>query len=276
MHPGRQVVAGPDRRALAGPAELARADPARADASRRSTEIVADYARAAELARGGRVRLRRGPRRARLPAVELPLAARQPARRRVRRQRWRTARASASRSRGDRRGRAGLPLVWRINGDDGIEGGFDARRVASQVSRRLEEAGVGRDQRLGGHVAHAARHARADVRPARAHAPHGRRRQARRERPGDRRRPARRPRARRRVVADGDADLVLLGRALIAEPDWPRKVEEGRLGELRPCIACNACVDLGRPRRARPLLGQPGGGTRARRGRSSPRPRRGA
>ena len=46
------------------------------------------------------------------------------------------------------------------------------------------------------------------------------------------------------VVASGDADLVLLGRTLIAEPDWPRKVEEGRLNELRPCIACNACVDL--------------------------------
>ena len=55
-----------------------------------------------------------------------------------------------------------------------------------------------------------------------------------------------------KVVADGDADLVLLGRALIAEPDWPIKVEEGRFNELRPCIACNACVDLvGRGERAR-------------------------
>jgi NADPH-dependent 2,4-dienoyl-CoA reductase/sulfur reductase-like enzyme len=55
-----------------------------------------------------------------------------------------------------------------------------------------------------------------------------------------------------RVVADGDADLVLLGRALIAEPDWPVKVEQGRFDELRPCIACNACVDLvGRGERAR-------------------------
>jgi len=45
---------------------------------------------------------------------------------------------------------------------------------------------------------------------------------------------------------------VLLGRALIAEPDWPDKVRDGRLDELRPCIACNACVDLvGRGERAR-------------------------
>jgi 2,4-dienoyl-CoA reductase (NADPH2) len=46
------------------------------------------------------------------------------------------------------------------------------------------------------------------------------------------------------VVASGDADLVLLGRTLIAEPDWPRKVERAELDALRPCIACNACVDL--------------------------------
>jgi 2,4-dienoyl-CoA reductase (NADPH2) len=53
-------------------------------------------------------------------------------------------------------------------------------------------------------------------------------------------------------VTSGEADFVLLGRALIAEPDWPRKVEADRLDELRPCIACNACVDLvGRGERAR-------------------------
>jgi NADPH-dependent 2,4-dienoyl-CoA reductase/sulfur reductase-like enzyme len=55
-----------------------------------------------------------------------------------------------------------------------------------------------------------------------------------------------------KVVASGDADLICLGRGLIAEPDWPAKVRERRLGELRPCIACNACVDLvGRGEHAR-------------------------
>ena len=79
-----------------------------------------------------------------------------------------------------------------------------------------------------------------------------------------------------RVIADGDADLVMLGRGLIADPDWPRKVEQGRFDELRPCIACNACVDLvGRGERARCAV-NPEVGPRARRGRSSPPPRRGA
>ena len=47
-----------------------------------------------------------------------------------------------------------------------------------------------------------------------------------------------------KILADGDADLIAVGRALIADPDFPRKVQEGTLDEIRPCIACNACVDL--------------------------------
>jgi 2,4-dienoyl-CoA reductase-like NADH-dependent reductase (Old Yellow Enzyme family)/thioredoxin reductase len=43
------------------------------------------------------------------------------------------------------------------------------------------------------------------------------------------------------VLQEGRAEL---GRGLIADPDWPEKVRTGRLGEIRPCIACNACVDL--------------------------------
>ncbi|MET0191362.1 MAG: NAD(P)/FAD-dependent oxidoreductase [Pseudonocardia sediminis] len=54
------------------------------------------------------------------------------------------------------------------------------------------------------------------------------------------------------VIASGEADMVLIGRGLIAEPDWPDLVHAGRLDERRPCIACNACVDLvGRGERAR-------------------------
>jgi NADPH-dependent 2,4-dienoyl-CoA reductase/sulfur reductase-like enzyme len=38
--------------------------------------------------------------------------------------------------------------------------------------------------------------------------------------------------------------MIALGRALIADPDWPVKVQEGRLSDVRPCMSCNACVDL--------------------------------
>lgn len=46
------------------------------------------------------------------------------------------------------------------------------------------------------------------------------------------------------VVAQGHADIVLIGRGLLADPDWALKVGGGRASDVRPCIACNACVDL--------------------------------
>jgi NADPH-dependent 2,4-dienoyl-CoA reductase/sulfur reductase-like enzyme len=39
------------------------------------------------------------------------------------------------------------------------------------------------------------------------------------------------------------ADIILMGRPLIADPELCRKVEEGRLADIRKCIACNiGCV----------------------------------
>jgi 2,4-dienoyl-CoA reductase-like NADH-dependent reductase (Old Yellow Enzyme family) len=39
------------------------------------------------------------------------------------------------------------------------------------------------------------------------------------------------------AIADGRADLIGLGRALIADPDWPSKVAGGRAKTIRPCLA---------------------------------------
>jgi len=41
------------------------------------------------------------------------------------------------------------------------------------------------------------------------------------------------------AIESKQADLVGLGRPLIADPEWPRKVKEGHLNEIRPCIRCN-------------------------------------
>jgi len=43
------------------------------------------------------------------------------------------------------------------------------------------------------------------------------------------------------VLAAGEADLIMLARPLLADPDWPRKAREGRAAAITPCIACNAC-----------------------------------
>ncbi|NJD32479.1 MAG: FAD-dependent oxidoreductase [Gammaproteobacteria bacterium] len=44
------------------------------------------------------------------------------------------------------------------------------------------------------------------------------------------------------VLASGRADLIGVGRGLIAEPDWPRLVERGDLEEIHACIMCNHCA----------------------------------
>jgi 2,4-dienoyl-CoA reductase-like NADH-dependent reductase (Old Yellow Enzyme family) len=46
-----------------------------------------------------------------------------------------------------------------------------------------------------------------------------------------------------RLIADGKADIIGLARALIADPHWPNKAREGRIEDLRTCIACTqSCV----------------------------------
>src|SRR5207253_6745082 len=41
------------------------------------------------------------------------------------------------------------------------------------------------------------------------------------------------------AIGSGACDAVEMTRALIADPDLPSKVAEGRLGAVRPCIRCN-------------------------------------
>lgn len=54
-----------------------------------------------------------------------------------------------------------------------------------------------------------------------------------------------------RIVAEGRADLVSMGRPLLADPDLPAKAEAGDLAGIRRCIACNRCI--GRRFRGLPL-----------------------
>ena len=45
------------------------------------------------------------------------------------------------------------------------------------------------------------------------------------------------------IIARGDADLIGLGRGLIADPDWCNKAKYGDVCDIRKCISCNiGCV----------------------------------
>ncbi len=53
-----------------------------------------------------------------------------------------------------------------------------------------------------------------------------------------------------KILQEGKADLVALGRQLLADPDWPKKVKEEREDEVVLCTCCNHCTEemyAGRP-----------------------------
>lgn len=136
-----------------------------------------------------------------------------------------------------------VPLFWRISGEDALDGGTTLDD-ATIVSGWLEQDGVaclsvsaGNWRSLHvtlapmwvprGYLVRLAGHIRAHVTvPVMA--------VGRLDDPDDA----------RRVLTDGAADLIAIGRGLIADPDWAGKIAEDRSAEVRPCIACNACVDL--------------------------------
>jgi len=41
------------------------------------------------------------------------------------------------------------------------------------------------------------------------------------------------------VLKEGKADFIALGRPLLADPEWPLKVREGRLDDIRACLGCH-------------------------------------
>ncbi|MEM1547201.1 MAG: FAD-dependent oxidoreductase [Candidatus Methanomethylicia archaeon] len=45
-----------------------------------------------------------------------------------------------------------------------------------------------------------------------------------------------------KILRDGKADLIALGRPLIADPDYPKKASEGRINDIVPCTSCCKCI----------------------------------
>ena len=63
------------------------------------------------------------------------------------------------------------------------------------------------------------------------------------------------------VLNSGQADLVAIGRGLIADPDWPQKARTGRFGDIRFCVGCNqGCIDFLMAERPITCLYNPGVG----------------
>jgi 2,4-dienoyl-CoA reductase-like NADH-dependent reductase (Old Yellow Enzyme family) len=50
------------------------------------------------------------------------------------------------------------------------------------------------------------------------------------------------PEKARQALDSGKADFISLSRPLLADPEWPNKVREGRANEIRRCLRCNRCL----------------------------------
>jgi 2,4-dienoyl-CoA reductase-like NADH-dependent reductase (Old Yellow Enzyme family)/NADPH-dependent 2,4-dienoyl-CoA reductase/sulfur reductase-like enzyme len=45
-----------------------------------------------------------------------------------------------------------------------------------------------------------------------------------------------------RAIANGKFDMMYMGRKMLADPDLPRKITEGRRDDILPCIYCYTCI----------------------------------
>lgn len=45
-----------------------------------------------------------------------------------------------------------------------------------------------------------------------------------------------------KLISEGILDFVGLGRPFLADPEWPNKVMEGRVEDIRPCVSCMGCI----------------------------------
>ncbi len=45
------------------------------------------------------------------------------------------------------------------------------------------------------------------------------------------------------VLKSGAADMVVLGRQMLADPDWANKASVGNIAAIRRCISCENCID---------------------------------
>lgn len=45
------------------------------------------------------------------------------------------------------------------------------------------------------------------------------------------------------MIEEGRADLIAMGRPLLADPELPNKVKAGRVVDVRRCISCENCID---------------------------------
>jgi 2,4-dienoyl-CoA reductase-like NADH-dependent reductase (Old Yellow Enzyme family) len=134
----------------------------------------------------------------------------------------------------------GFPIEFRMSGDENILGGYGADEaagfavlIADKIDILHVSAGFGEDNFAVTHppmfAPHGANVHLAEAIKRRVSIP-----VAAVGALGD-------PDAMEAILAQGKADIVCMARALLADPELPRKVEQGRPGEILRCLRCFTC-----------------------------------
>jgi 2,4-dienoyl-CoA reductase-like NADH-dependent reductase (Old Yellow Enzyme family)/thioredoxin reductase len=55
------------------------------------------------------------------------------------------------------------------------------------------------------------------------------------------------------VISEGKVDFIAMGRPLLADPELPNKIREGRVDDVRRCIYCNNCLKSATDTNAGPI-----------------------
>lgn len=134
------------------------------------------------------------------------------------------------------------PIIVRVAGNDFVEGG-NTNREARCFAQQLQKAGVDAINVTGGwHETRVPQITMAVPRGAYSYLARGVKEVVgipviSSNRHSD-------PLLAERVLRHGSADLIAMGRPLIADPGLPHKAKEGRFDEIIPCVACNqGCFD---------------------------------
>ncbi|MBW1852079.1 MAG: FAD-dependent oxidoreductase [Deltaproteobacteria bacterium] len=51
------------------------------------------------------------------------------------------------------------------------------------------------------------------------------------------------PRFAEKIIKNGQVDMVVMGRPLLADPQLPNKAKQGRFNDIRYCLSCENCID---------------------------------
>lgn len=135
-----------------------------------------------------------------------------------------------------------FPIFFRIAGDEHVPGGL-APEETSQIARQVEEAGADVIHVSAGNYRTAEWIVPPMTLPRGCNVPAARAIKQKVKIPVAVAGRIPGPELAEEILAKGDADLIAMARALVADPDLPLKAMAGKYQQIRPCIACNVCID---------------------------------